>query len=456
MRAYTFFVFHIIKNFIWRTINTILDIQLKEEYMKKYTILWCGQLLSIIGSAMTRFALLLYVYTTTGNVTATATIGFLSMVPYALISPYAGVIVDRYSRKKVMILSDFGSLISTLLIVICIFVSELNITVIYISTIIGGLCGAFQNPAYQASITMLIPEKYYTRANAMRSFSGYASTMLAPILAGTLIAFIGINGIIIIDVITFMIGILSLLLVRIPKPTTKTKLKMNIAKSKFNTLLTGFHYIKENKGLSLMLTIFVFINFITGITYYGILPAYILVSTGNNQIDLGIVESMLGFGGVIGSILVATMKLPKKKVKVLFILMLISYVVGDFLVGIGTNVYIWGFAVFSTSLLIAFIVTYNNVVWQTIIPPDLQGRTFASRGMMTSMALPIGYLTGGILADYVFEPAFVGKNINILTNLVGNNSGSGMSMMFLLTSIIGVIICIFAIKSKVLMNLDEK
>ena len=186
--------------------------------MKQFTILWFGQLVSILGTSMTRFALILWIYTKTENVTATALLGFFGMLPYVVMSPFAGFIVDKYCRKQVLLISDFGSAIGTFVLVIFIYTNQMELWMIYFTIIISGFCGAFQSPAMNASITLMMPKDQYVRANAMRSFAGNASRMTAPVIAGALIGIIGLKGIIIIDFVTFFIGIATLAIVHIPNP----------------------------------------------------------------------------------------------------------------------------------------------------------------------------------------------------------------------------------------------
>ncbi|MDA3847695.1 MAG: MFS transporter [Vallitaleaceae bacterium] len=425
--------------------------------MKKFTILWFGQLVSIMGTGMTRFALILWIYTKTNNVTETALLGFFSLLPFALTSPFAGIIVDKYSRKSVMLIADIGAALGTGLMFTLLILGHLDLWVIYMSSMVAGICEAFQSPAYTASITLMMPEEKYTKANAMRSFSDNASRMLAPMLAGALMVFIGLKGIMIIDLITFFIGTLSLLIIKIPNPAKHKAYEIGriTVRSVLRSFSESYTYIRKVPGLMTLVKIFVVINLITGITYYGIFPAYILARTGNDQLILGTVEMLLGLGGVIGAVIVGILKAPKNRVKVIFYSLLISYITGDVALAIGRNVYIWGISTLITSIFIVFAVTSATTIWQVKIAPEIQGRVFAFRQMINILPMTLGYLTGGLLADYIFEP-LMKKDVlvvQIVSKLVGTGSGSGMAFMLIITAFLGVLISIFGLFNKKLKQL---
>lgn len=185
-----------------------------------FTIVWFGQLVSLLGSGMTTFAISIWAWQETGQATALALAGFFGFGPTILLSPFAGAIVDRYNRKLVMMLSDLAAGLSTVALLILFNSGQLEIWHIYVANAFAGAFAAFQFPAYSAAVTTMMDKKNYARATGMLSLAQSASGIFAPILAGALLGFIGIGGIMAFDIITFLVAIAALTVVYIPEPET--------------------------------------------------------------------------------------------------------------------------------------------------------------------------------------------------------------------------------------------
>ncbi|MCX6098634.1 MAG: MFS transporter, partial [Candidatus Bipolaricaulota bacterium] len=183
-----------------------------------FSIVWFGQLVSMIGTGMTRFALIIWAYQLTGQATALALVGFFSFAPVVLFSPLAGAIVDRVPRKLVMIASDLAAGLSTIALLILHLTGHLQLWHLFATGFFAGAFESFQFPAYSAAISLMMEKRHYTRANAMLGLAEAASGIIAPMLAGGLLLLIGIRGIFTIDIVTFVVAIAALLVVFIPEP----------------------------------------------------------------------------------------------------------------------------------------------------------------------------------------------------------------------------------------------
>jgi len=215
--------------------------------LKGFIFIWVGQVFSMIGSQMTHFAMGIWAWEKTGQATPLALVGFFSFAPLILVSPIAGVLVDRWNRKLVMAISDIGAGIVTLSIFILMLTGKLEIWHLYITGAVGGIFGAFQWPAYSAAITLLVPKEHYTRTSGMISMAQFGVGIIAPILAGLLVPTIGVTGIIGIDLITLVVALVFLLIVFIPEPQRK-KIE-GITGNFFKELAYGFRYIVEQRSL---------------------------------------------------------------------------------------------------------------------------------------------------------------------------------------------------------------
>jgi len=171
----------------------------------------------------------------------------------------------------------------------------------------------------------------------------------------------------------------------------------------------------------------------------------ILARSGGNTQVLGIVTGMIGFGGILGGLLVSLRKKSDNKIAEIFLTAAFSL-----LMGVGRNVVLWSIAALAASVPIPFITAAQNVIMYEVIPREVQGRIFAVKNAIQFCTIPIGILLGGFLADYVFEPFMVSgsQGAKWVQGLVGNTEGSGMALMFVITGILGCLTSLLWYRSK--------
>ncbi|MAS35179.1 MAG: MFS transporter [Anaerolineaceae bacterium] len=424
--------------------------------LRTFSIIWFGQFASLIGTAMTRFALMIWAYEQTGEATTLALLGFFAFIFQIVLGPIAGVLVDRLDRRLMMLLADLGSGLMTLAMLLLYAAGDLQIWHLYVAEALTGAFESFQIPAYSAATTMLVPKKHYTRASGMRSLALDSSRVIAPFAAGTLLLVVDIDGIMLIDVITFLIAMFTLLIVRIPRPPVSTD--SLIAHGWWQQLRSGFVYIMQRPGLRGLMYIFVGIHFFAALAYFSILPAMILARTGNDQIALATVQSALGIGGVVGGLLLSVWGGPRRLIHAICAGTALSYLLGDFLFAVGQSVEMWVIAALGAAVFIPFISGANRAIWQAKTPPDLQGRVFSAQAMLQSTAMALGYLVAGPLADRVLEPAMQpgGALVPLLGGLVGTGPGAGMAVIFIITATFGALISLSGYLSPALRNVETE
>lgn len=409
--------------------------------MQKFTIIWAGETLSLFGTATTRFALLVWAYQQTGEATTTTLLGFFSFILYVLLSPIAGVVVDRFDRRLVMAFADAGSGIMTALLLLLFLTGGLQIWHLYIFEALSGAFEAFQLPAFSAATTMLVSKEHYSRASGMRSLAFSASQIIAPLLAGLILRFVGLQGVMIIDLISFGCGIVPLLFLRIPHPppSTETKSEGNL----WSNMFFGFRYIAERPGLLGLACVYVGINLAAALTYFAIMAPMVLARTGGDALALSSVQASMGVAGILGGLWMSTRGGPKRKIHGVLLLGGISFLFGDFLMAIGRTTPVWMFAAAFGTFFVPFISGCDRAIWQSKVPPDVQGRVFSVQSLLQEMTLPIGYLVAGPLADRLLEPAMQpgGSLAGVLGSLVGTGAGAGMAVMFLGTAVLGAVVC---------------
>jgi len=404
--------------------------------MLGFTIIWVGQMLSLLGTTMTGFALTIWAWQQTGQATALALVGFANFAPVVLFSPVAGAIVDRYDRKRIMMLADLAAGLPTVALLLLSTTGNLQIWMLYITGAIAGTFQSFHFPAYSAAVTMMVHKKHYARAQSMLATAEFASGFFAPIAAAVLLTVIDIEGIMIIDITTFTLAVLMLLLVHVPRPPVTEEGRRSMG-SLWKESLYGFWYIiKYPSLLGLQLT-FLVGNFLSGMCFTLLAPM-VLSRTNSDQIIYGSVMSAGAIGGLLGSIVLTVWGGPKRRIHGVLLGWTLSQLIGA-LMGIGSDATVWIPVFFAAMFVSPLINASNQAIWQSKVAPDLQGRVFATRRLIAQVSAPPAMIVAGVLADAVFEPAMKtgGSLAPLFGWLVGTGEGSGMALIFIFVGLLG-------------------
>ena len=426
---------------------------LNNSGVRTFLIIWLGQFVSRVGTAMTRFALLIWAYDQTGAATTVALLGFFGFLPYVLLSPIAGVWVDRLDRRKVMLLADVGAGVITLALLVLYFGDGLALWHLYAAEAITAALDAFQGPAYSAASTLLLPKELYSRASGLRSMAEDGARILAPFLAGLLVAVIGVAGVLFVDVATFLIAALTLLVVRVPAiRQTQTSEKRHFRRE----MQVGFDYIRQRPGLLGLTLHFTGVNFFAALTYFAIMPAMILARTGGDEVALGIVQGALGAAGLAGGLLMAVWGGPRRKIHGVLGFTALSFLLGDFLFAIGRNLTMWVAAACASAVFIPLLLCSRQAIWQAKVAPQVQGRVFSVDSTVRLSLNPLAYLIAGLMADWLLEPAMLpgGALAPVFGFLVGTGPGAGMALMFVATAAGGSLISLAAYLSPAIRNVE--
>lgn len=409
--------------------------------MLGFTIVWLGQIISVLATNMTQFALTIWVFELTGSVTALGLVQVFFVTPFLLISPLAGVMVDRYDRKRMMMVSDLTAGIATIGILILSSIGMLEVWHLYVAAIFQGLGNTFQWPAYSAAISTMLDKKQYGRANGMMSLIEAGPGVVAPLLAGALLPIVKLKGILFIDVATFLIAIALLLVVHIPQPQ-RTLDGKQAQGSLWKEAAYGFRYIFARPGLVGLLVIFLLGNLFSNIQLT-LLPPMILSRTGNNSVILGSVQSAGAAGALFGGILMSIWGGFKRRVHGVLLGWILASLPLAFL-GVGRDITIWVPAILIGTLFFPLINASSQAIWQAKVAPDLQGRVFTSRRLIAWLTQPVTPLIAGMLADYVMEPVMQSTNqfSQTFSGLVGTGPGAGMGLLsvfcYLICALIGL------------------
>lgn len=392
--------------------------------MRTFLIIWLGQLGSSVGSRMTSFAMTLWVWDLTQQATALALVGFFTQLPQMLATPFAGVIVDRYSRKQLMMVGDAIAALSTLVILWLHISDHLQIWHLYGAGAINGMFGQLQQLAYTASMTLMVPQRHYSRALSLNFLSGYGSGILGPAIAGAIYPVVGLTGILLVDLVTFAIATLTILLATIPQPQiSATSLAFR------QDLAVGFRYLCERPGLMGILVTAALFQLAFQMTAALHAPMILARSGGSSQI-LATVYATSGVGGVMGALLITMWGGPRSRIYGVLLGMIGA---GLSRVGfsLGRSLALWMPMQFCLAFNFPLMGSSGNAIWLSKVPPNLQGRVFAISILIKGLMSPIGRLAAGPLADRVFEPAMMpgGWLVPLFGPLFGTGRGAGMALL---------------------------
>ncbi|PSB09521.1 MFS transporter [Pleurocapsa sp. CCALA 161] len=407
--------------------------------MRKFLLIWIGQLASLLGSEMTNFAITIWAWQVTGQATPLSLILFFVQTPRVIASLFAGVLVDRYSRKLLMIIGDLVAGISTIALLLLFLSNNLQIWHLYCTAAVNSLFGFVQGLAYSASLSLLVPPQQYNRATALNSVQMSGAFILAPALAGGLYPVIGLKGILIIDLVTFFMAIATLSIVAIPQPDRDNSNRQNITNIK-QELSFGWRYLLKHRRLLAILGFLLITNFIDSFNF-AILPAMVLARSNNDPTVWGRLLTTFGIGGVLGAATMSIWNLPKRRINGLLL---------------GNAVWKGGLVLLSVTQsmvgkLIAAVVSgfcspfpnsSNQGIWMSQVKPEIQGRVFAARDLIAGIATPLGAAIAGVLVDNYFEPAMQTNSLlaQLFGGIFGSETGAGMACAIALFSAVGVII----------------
>jgi len=406
--------------------------------MRTFLVIWFGQLVSTIGSSLTGFGLGVYIYQETGSTTLFAINMLAFALPTLIMSPIAGAMVDRYDRRWMMILSDTGAGLSTLAVAILLFTNNLEVWHIFIATAINAAFSSFQWPAYSAVTSLLVPKEQLGRASGMVQIGQAVSQLLAPAIAGAMLVTVGLQGIILVDFITFTFAVLTLLVIRVPKPAATAEGEASRG-TIWHEAAFGWKYIVARSGLLGLLIVFALFNLLSGITGPLIAPLILDITTAD---VFGYLGSIIGVGMLLGTLVMSAWGGPKRKINGVLGFLMIS---GGAYILLGVTPFIWLMAI--SSFIMMFVMPIINgssqAIWQRKVAADLQGRVFAVRRMIAWSMTPLAYIIAGVLNDKVFKPLLVeGGPLSdtFIGQVVGVGPSRGTGLLFMVIGLLCILV----------------
>ena len=403
--------------------------------MKKFLLLWIGELISSIGGGLTSFGLGVYVFQKTGSAAGMALVTLLGFLPTLLFTVPAGVLADRYDRRVLMMIGDGFSGLGILYIFLCMIRGGANLVQICIGVFISAIFSSLLDPSYRATITDLLSKEEFSKASGLVSLAGSARYLFSPVIAGLLLAYHDISLLLLIDVSTFFVTITTTFIVRQGIKAIQHTEKQSFLES----IKEGWSAIHIEKGVFVLVLCSSLITLFLGTLQILVEP--MILSFADSKV-LGIIETLCASGMLASGILLGGFGIKKEYGKVLQISF---FMAGIFMIGMSifenpVCISIFGFFFFAT---LPFCNNCMDYLCRTNIPDALQGRAWGFIGFLSQIGYVIAYAVSGLAADG-------------LGSLSGMGVGRGAAFMIGISGILLSLVAVTLLRFPAIKELEKR
>ena len=367
----------------------------------RFFTIWTGQAFSLFGSALVQFALTWWLTQESGSATVLAIATLVGMLPQIVLGPFAGALVDRWNRRIIMMAADGTIAIFTLLLAYLFATGQVQIWHVYAIMAVRALGGAFHFPAMSASTPLMVPGEHLTRVNGLNQALQGINSLVGPPVGALLLGILPTQGILLIDVGTAMLAILPLFFIPVPQPKRHEAAEPEVKPTLLKDVSNGIAYIRTIPGFTAIVSMALFLNFLI-VPTAALLPLLVIKHFGKGAIELGLLESAMGIGIIIGGILLSIWGGFKKKIAT-SLAGIIGLGIGVMLIGLApANLFLLAIA---GNIMLGFMIPMANgpigALLQSIIRPDMQGRVMSLLQSGATAISPLGLLIAGPFSDWL-------------------------------------------------------
>jgi DHA3 family macrolide efflux protein-like MFS transporter len=364
--------------------------------MKKFYVIWVSQVISYLGSSVVTFALAWYLTIETGLATILATSVSISLLPRIFLGPFIGPYIDRWDRKKIIIISDSLVALITAGLVLLFFTGAIEIWHIYVAMVLRSIGDTVHFPAMKATIPLIVPEKHLSRAAGLNQMLDGVTDIIGPPMGAVMMETLPVYGVLSVDIATAAVAVGCIALISIPKPVRTT---LTSTTSVITDMVQGFRYIWSWRGFTLLLGLIALLRIFTTPCIV-LLPVFVTEHLDGDVMKLGWLDSAFGFGTIAGGLIIGVWGGFKRRIITSLAGLFIS---GISIIGLGfttVNLFFFGIA---AAFLIALGFTFRDApliaLFQSVIDKDMQGRVFSLIGSINGIAQSLGLAIAGPVAD---------------------------------------------------------
>jgi DHA3 family macrolide efflux protein-like MFS transporter len=364
--------------------------------MRTFFVLWISQAISLFGSALVEFSLAWYLARETGSATILATAVLVAFLPQIILGPIIGPFIDRWNRKRIMIVSDLAISLMTVGLIVLFFTGSVQVWHIYVAMVGRAIGQSFHFPAMLASVPLIVPEKHLARTAGLNQMLQGVVGIAAPPAGALLLGFLPMERVLAVDVVTAVIAVGCLLVIAIPRPERTT---LAAKSSPIQDMVQGFRYLWSNRGLTMLMFLGAAIGFFF-IPPFSLMPILVTRHLGGDVLKLGWLNSTFGVGMIAGGLVLGTWGGFKKRIVTSAVGIIMASVAT---IGLGfTSVPLYFLSLASSFLVgvgISFASAPFMALFQSIVAKDMLGRIMSLIGSLTSAMTPLGLAVAGPVAD---------------------------------------------------------
>ncbi|MGW7369171.1 MFS transporter [Streptomyces sp. NPDC054841] len=423
--------------------------------MGPFTLIWSGQVVSLVGNSVLRFTFIIEAWSTNERATAVTVLSLCALLPQVLFSPFAGAIIDRCSRRAALQLADLSGLAVVGALTALHFLDGLRTWEIYPAVALLGVSAAFQFPAMAAAVPQLVRRDQLQRANGMLASAKSTAEVGGPALGGVLVAFSGLGFILWADLLSFAFALLAIRLVRLsaerPEPAAPGKARPKLRRE----AVAGLRHLFRYPSLRDLILNFCLVNLVMVFGFAAVQPM-VLARTGNDPAALAAVNTAIGIGGVAGGLLMAAWGGPRNRGRGMMFGIIGMCLSAQVAMAVSDTVIGWCAAILVGALIMPLINGSMQAIVQTKVEQEWHGRVFGAVMFLSQISVPVATAVSGPLADAVFEPqAAAGTGVfTVLGPLVGDEPGSGMAGMLFLAGVCGIAVALWGLARRTIRDID--
>lgn len=390
------------------------------------------QTFSLIGSHMTSVALGIWLFTHTGNTAPLLLVSFFNELPGMVGGSLAGVLIDRWGRRWVLLLADAGQAVGTLLLLLAFVSGVFQVWMLYLVVLLQGSFAIFQQPARDAATTMLIPEAQRDRANAWQQMAFPLAGTVAPMLTGVMYAWVGVVGVIGVDLLTFVGAATAVALIHIPLPP-RSRESQAAQGSVWQEMWVGFRFLRQRRPLLILILYLTLLNFLLN-GPLGLSLPYLITVTGRQTYASGLM-GLMSLGAFSGASLITAWGGTRPRLHTLLPGYLFTGVM-MVIYGLVRTPWLLGLSLYLLMIPLPIGNALFISILQTKTPPDLQGRIFGLTSQLGYLGATISFLAIGPLVDNILEPAVHQLGWTAVAPLVGAKPGAGIGLLLVITGLV--------------------
>ena len=373
-----------------------------KSWAAPFFTIWTGQAIALLGSQMVQFALIWWLTKITGSAIVLTTASLVGLLPTVILGPFVGALVDRWNRRKILLIADSGIALVTLLLAYLFYMGWAQVWMVYVALFLRALGGGFHGPAMSASTSLMVPDEHLIRVQGINSSLYNGLNIISAPLGALLLEVLAVEGVLAIDVGSALFAIIPLFFIAIPQPDNKNlSQKENLVASVWDDFKEGLRYVRTWPGLMMLLVMALFINMIIN-PAFTLLPLLVREHFGGGALQLGWFNSAFGVGAVAGGVLLSVWGGFKIKI----------YTTQMGLIGLSIGLAVIGFApgtmmvlaiagILFVGIMISITNGPINAILQSSVDPAMQGRVFTLVGSLASAMTPLGLILAGPISELI-------------------------------------------------------